>query len=234
MVDVLIGRRDLINQMKSYVARALSRPVRFGNLNSFAQSLEVQINGIKGFERQFLARTNDPVAVMLGQGYFMLLNLKLSEQLEASKTALKVSPEQRQALNSQIDIQINNLKSKISQTETQISSLWDKSNIEKDFELVFSLSHPLQRDAIVREIESWRDVSSGSLKRKWNEILADSGSAKKDLMRDSSVEGLYSSIRRNPFQSDKAKELAKKEEARGNVLVSIFLNQREVKLKGGI
>lgn len=234
LVDLLLSRRESINEMKRFVAQTLNKSLRYGSLNSFASSLETQINGIKRFEKQFIARNGDTVEVMIAQGYFMLLNMKLSDQLEKAKTQLRVSSAQKQALNAQIDIQINNLKGKISNTETQISSLWDSSQVEKDFEQVLGLSHPLQRDAIVGEIEAWRDVSSGTLQGKWNRIIRASGSAKSDLMRDSSVESLYSSIRRNPFQSDKARELAKKEEARGNALISIYLNQREARLKGGI
>lgn len=234
MVSLLISRRENIAQMKSFVAQSLNKSLRYGSLNSFASSLETQISGIKKFEKQFIVRNSDSVGVMIAQGYFMLLNMKLSDQLEKAKTQLKVGPSQREALNAQIDVQINNLKGKVSNIETQISSLWDSSRVEKDFEQVLALSHPLQRDALVGEIESWRDVSSGSLQSKWNRILQTSGSAKSDLMKDSTVEGLYSSIRRNPFQADKAKELAKREEARGNAVISIYLNQRESKLKGGI
>jgi hypothetical protein len=233
LVDLLIRRRESIQQMKSFVATTLRQNIRFNSLNMFASSLETQIQGIKRFEGQFIARNGDSVGVMIAQGYFMLLNMKLSDQLEKAKTQLKVSAGQREAINAQIDIQINNLKGKISNSETQISSLWENSGVEKDFEQVLRLSHPLQRDAVVMEIEAWRDVSSGTLQSKWNRILQASRSMKSDL-RDSSVESLYSSLRQNPFQSDKAKELAKREEARGNALISIYLNQRETKLKGGI
>lgn len=234
LVDLLIHRRESINEMKRFVAQALAKGLRYGSLNSFASSLEAQINGIQQFERRFIVRNNDSVEVMIAHGYFMLLNTKLSEQLEKAKTSLRMTAAQKPALTAQIDIQINNLKGKISNTETQISSLWDSSKVESDFEQVLGLSHPLQRDAIVGEIEAWRDVSSGALQSRWNRIIRASGSAKSDLMKDSSVESLYSSIRRNPFQSDKARELAKKEEARGNSLISIYLNQREARMKGGI
>lgn len=234
LVDLLIHRRESINEMKRFVAQTLTKGLRYGSLNSFAGSLEAQINGIKQFERRFIVRNNDNVEVMIAHGYFMLLNMKLSDQLEKAKTSLRMTAAQKPALTAQIDIQINNLKGKISNTETQISSLWDSSKVESDFEQVLGLSHPLQRDAIVGEIEAWRDVSSGALQGKWNRIIRASGSAKSDLMKDSSVESLYSSIRRNPFQADKARELAKKEEARGNALISIYLSQREARLKGGI
>lgn len=229
LVDVMMKRRQVISKMSESLQLGLRTKIASRSVNSFGQTLDSKIGYIQAIESLQQRNIKDSVSMLVGLNYWIALNQDFVKELNQAKNLVPMSAKNKKTFLQQIDAQIASLNKKITEADAQIQTSWDQEKVEEEFSKALSISHPLQREALIAEAQFWKSATSGRLQSLLDNLLNKKSGASTS---GSSLASIYNNLKANPFRKDLAQQLAKEEESRGNYVMSVFISQRDDSLGG--
>lgn len=224
---ILLERRDALVEMTRAYRAAVKTPVAFGSMNSFNRTLDSRLGAMNKFERKY-ARQRDSVLNLIAQGYMSGIHLTLANDLDKAAGRVPVPANMKKDFQAQLTGKAQELRASVAKSEEQMENNWSRSGFENEINAAFNKAHPMQRQALLKEIALWKTQSYGVIQKSWSRL--ERTHARGD--EQSSLTSLYAKVQKNPFRTELSKELARAEEDRGNHVLSAFISARERQLEG--